>query len=318
MKTPTLLYSETRRGKTTIAAYGRDWLAAADIRDTTRANYDATLRKHINSRLGNVPVSELTAQMVREMLATMKRQGTGPATRGSSLKVLRALCKSAVQDELLIRDPTLGLKVADQQAPERQILTPAEADRLLDAVPGWARLLVRTALDTGCRWGELVAIRPGDVVQGVDGLWMLQIRRTMQEIGHKSKERNVGKTPASMRDIVIPAELAADLLAAAIDNGHCFRAEQGGDLTRSNFGRTLHKACAKADVPMVSPHCFRHTHISWLVNAPGWGDTSPTAVLVQVGRRVGHVDMKTTLAYVHADPAQKANVLGALAAAKAA
>ena len=180
LKTPTQVYSDTRRGKPTIAGYGDTWLMQADIRATTKESYGCLLRKHIIGGLGNVPVSDLTPAMVREFLATMKKKGVSNATRGSVLKVLRALCRAAVQDELLTRDPTTGMKVAEQQAAERQILSPSEADRLLKAIPGWAKLLVRTALDTGARWGELVAIRPGDIVQGVDGLWMLQIRRTLQ------------------------------------------------------------------------------------------------------------------------------------------
>ena len=318
LRKPEPLFAETHRGKLTVAGYGFDWLEKADIRDTTRETYGSLLRNHVVTHLGNIPVSDLTASAVRECLAAMKKKGVSATTRGSVLKVLRAMCKAAVQDEILTRDPTGGMKVSDQQPAERQILTPAEADRLLDALPPWSRLLVRTALDTGCRWSELLAIRPGDVVQGVDGVWVLKIRRTMSEVSGRLTERSCGKSLAAMRDVVIAPGLAADLMAAATDNGLCFRAERGGSVVRANFHRTLEAACIRADVPVVSAHCFRHTHISWLVNSPGWGDTSPTAVLVQVGRRVGHVDMKTTLAYVHVDPAQKANVLGALATAKAA
>ena len=318
LRKPTHLYADTRRGKVTVNGYAPVYLEQAEIRDTSRESYDAVMRKHVIGHLGDVPMTELTPVMVREFLAAMKRKGVSAATRGSALKVLRAMCQAAVQDELLTRNPTAGMKVSDQQAAERQVLTPAEADRLLDALPGWARLLVQTALDTGCRWGELLAIRPDDVVQGVDGVWTLRIRRTMEEVGSKLTERSCGKTPAAMRDVVISPELAADLRAAAPGNGLCFRAERGGDLIRANFRRTLHAACRRAGVPLVSAHCFRHTHISWLVNSPGWGDTSPTAVLVQVGRRVGHRDMQTTLQYVHVDPAKKANVLSALATAKAA
>jgi integrase len=39
-------------------------------------------------------------------------------------------------------------------------LTPEESDQLIQAVPERHRLMVETAIETGMRWGELIALRP--------------------------------------------------------------------------------------------------------------------------------------------------------------
>lgn len=106
LRRPTHLYADTRRGKVTVNGYASVYLEQAEIRDTSRESYDAVMRKHVIGHLGDVPMTELTPVMVREFLAAMKRKGVSAATRGSALKVLRAMCQAAVQDELLTRNPT--------------------------------------------------------------------------------------------------------------------------------------------------------------------------------------------------------------------
>jgi len=47
--------------------------------------------------------------------------------------------------------------------PTVQALTPEEFYLLLKAIPDEHRLMVETAIETGMRWGELVALRPRHV-----------------------------------------------------------------------------------------------------------------------------------------------------------
>ena len=132
------------------------------------------------------------------------------------------MCQTAVQDELLDRDPTTGIKVRDQRAREMTILTPAEARRVLAAIDAHFQLLVRTLLDTGLRWGECIALRADDIVRGDDGVWAIRVRRTIAEVNGRQTERPYGKTSATMRDVEIEDDLADELRSAAEGNGHVF------------------------------------------------------------------------------------------------
>jgi len=313
MAEPEMLLPSAKKGHVTIAGYGPQYLSRADIRDTTRESYGCMLL-HVYRGLGTVPVKDLNGGMVRDFINGL--EGTmSPATRGSVLTVLRALCLMARQDGILDHDPTAGIRVKDQRAREMTILTAAESRRILAAIQPRYTLLVRTMLDTGLRWGEAIALRPDDIVES-EGIWAIRVRRTIAEVGGKQTERNYGKTSTSMRDVEIEAELAADLIGDVAHNGHIFTAARGGRLQKSNFRRIWLMACKAAGVKGVRVHDLRHTHASWLVNAD-W-DESPTAVLIKVGKRLGHTDIKTTSRYLHVVQGNRGSVLDALRRAKAA
>ncbi|MGH3265393.1 MAG: hypothetical protein ACRDNS_25755, partial [Trebonia sp.] len=65
------------------------------------------------------------------------------------------------------------------------------------------RLFVRTAFATGCRWGELIAIRGTDVEARGAG-YVLKVRRTVIEVRGERSERPYGKSQKAQRDITIP------------------------------------------------------------------------------------------------------------------
>jgi integrase len=302
---PEMLPTLTRRGHVTVEGYGPDWLAGHRLEDTSRESYGFML-KHIYSGLGSVPVRDLDAPKVRSFIRALEGKMSG-ATVGHVMTVLRELCKTAVEDRILIKDPTEGIKIADRRAREMTILTPAEYWRVLAAIEPGYQLLVRTLISTGLRWGECIALRPDDIIQDGDR-WSIKVRRTIAEVGGKQSERDYGKTAKAMRSITIDADLASELTACP--QGHIFTAARGGRLQRSNFRRVWIKALDQAGVKGVRVHDLRHTHASWLVNNG--------ADLVSVRDRLGHTDIKTTSRYLHAIPRQRDGNLDALGRALAA
>ena len=53
-----------------------------------------------------------------------------------------------------------------QRGPVTRTLTPAEYWRLIEAIPDQHRLMIQTAIETGLRWGELIALRPRHLEHG--------------------------------------------------------------------------------------------------------------------------------------------------------
>jgi integrase len=321
---PKMAFPVMKRNHPTVAGYGETWLAKAPIRDTTRESYGCML-KHIDAGLGTMILKDLTPVMCRDFIGSLDGRMSG-ATRASVLTALRSLCTMAVQDGILGRDPTAGIKVRDQRAREMKILTAAESRRILAAIDPHYKLLVRAMLDTGLRWGEVIALRPDDITQ-TGGVWIIKVQRTIAEVGGKQSERPYGKTAAAIREVEIEDDLASGLAKlprvdsdlttnVARLNEHLFTAARGGRLQRSNFRRVWLQACDAAGVKGVRVHDIRHTHASWMVNAD-W-DESPTAVLIKVGKRLGHTDTKTTARYLHVIPGNRGSVLDALRRAKAA
>ena len=264
--------------------------------------------KHVYAGLGTVPVRDLDAPKVRQFIRALEaRPRMSGATVGHVMTVLREMCKTAVQDGILDRDPTAGIKIGDRQAREMTILTPDQAAALRDAIQPHYRLLLRTLLSTGLRWGEAIALRPSDVIQ-VEGKWVIRVRRTIVEVGGQQTERDYGKTPRAMRNVAIDDALAEALRSAA--GKRIFTAARGGQLSRANFHRVWLLACKAAGVEGIRIHDCRHTHASWMANAPG-ADLSD---LIRLSKRLGHADLKTTSRYVHAVSRKEDEVLDAVLA----
>lgn len=72
------------------------------------------------------------------------------------------------------------------------------------------------AFTTGARWGEIVAIRGTDVEQRGSG-YVVNIQRTIEEVGTTFTERGYGKTATAMRAISVTEDLATELAAYGKD-----------------------------------------------------------------------------------------------------
>lgn len=286
---PAEIYPVERRGKTTVAGYGDTWLAGHRLEATSRASYGQMLQ-HIYRGLGDVPLRDLSPAMVRAFFRKLEAESKlSGGTIGLMMTTLRMMCQTAVQDGLMAKDPTAGIKVAGKRAAEMVILEPAEYRRLLDAIPDHYRLIVRALIGTGLRWGELMGLKASDIKDG-----QLTVRRVLIEVNAKTSVRDYGKTARAQRTITIGADLARDLTEAGQRDpeGWCVRAARGGPLTRANFRRVWKKALADAGIDKgVRVHDLRHTHASWLVHNG--------ADLVSVRDRLGHSSISITSRYLH-------------------
>src|ERR1035441_4233088 len=84
------------------------------------------------------------------------------------MTVLRVLVRTAVEDRLMERDVTAGIKLAPRQDREMSIATPAQAREIQSAIAAPYRLLVETMFATGVRYGEAMGLRPEDIEGGPD------------------------------------------------------------------------------------------------------------------------------------------------------
>lgn len=283
LRSPENAYPVSRRGFITVAGYGPQWLSGHRLEATSRECY-AAMFKHIERGLGTVTLRDLTPADVRAFFRKLESGGMTGGTEGHVLTVLREMCKTAVNDGLMEKDPTFGVKIQSRRTREMIILQPEEYGRLLMSVPSQHRLTVRALIETGLRWGELMGLRAEDIKDG-----KLTVRRVIIEVNGRTQVRDYGKTSRAMRTISIDPDLERDLTAR---EGFVIRAEKGGPLTRSNFRRIWKRALKDAGIdPSLRVHDLRHTHASWLL-ANG-------ADLVSVRDRLGHSDISVTSRYLH-------------------
>jgi integrase len=126
---------------------------------------------HILPTLGDLVVSELTAEQLRRWLATMAAAPYRPepitdeeirqrrASANRVLTMLKAALDYAYDEGHVASRDAWGRMLAPFEKVEVarvRYLTVAEAERLINACEPDFRSLVRAGLETGCRYGELV------------------------------------------------------------------------------------------------------------------------------------------------------------------
>lgn len=134
---------------------------------------------------------------------------------------------TALNDFVVLLHPCRGVKTPTVPVKEYRIVTPAEFEALLDALPSdTARLFVEVSMGSGLRWGELTELRPADLHRPSG---ILTVTRAVAEVNpayHPDGERFLVKPyPKNKRSrrfkldpdlvVAISAHIAAQGLAPA-------------------------------------------------------------------------------------------------------
>ena len=178
----------------------------------------------------------------------------------------------------------------DVDAPVIRYLTEPECVRLVNACEPTFRQLARAALLTGCRYGELAALRVADFNPDSGTLAV--------------RESKSGKP----RHVVLTEEgqtFFTEALAGRAANERIFLRDDGHPWGKSHQARPLARACRRAGIkPAVSFHVLRHTHGSQLAMA---GVPIPV-----IAKQLGHADTRITERhYAHLGPSYVANAIRA-------
>jgi integrase len=172
-------------------------------------------------------------------------------------------------------------------APRVRYLTDPEAQRLVNACPTDLRKLVTAALLTGCRYGELVALRAGDLDTGAS---VLHIRETKAGM-----PRSVPLTDDAVH--FFAAETAGKTRTALV-----LTRDEGGAWGKSHQHRPIWDACTIAKIaPAVSFHILRHTFAARLAMR-----NVPMAV---VAAALGNTEAICARHYAHLAPGYIANAI---------
>jgi len=171
---------------------------------------------------------------------------------------------------------TKPFKNADK--PVVQFLSPDDCVRLLNACPEDFRLLVKGALLTGARYGELVRLKAGDVQLNNGGLWLHETKASKPRFIHLNAEG---------------AQLF-ETLTVGKDHAHrVFTKDDGGAWGDSHQTRRFSEALTRAGLPgHFSFHDLRHSFASLLIQAG--------ASIEVIADLLGHADTRVTLRhYAH-------------------
>lgn len=270
------------------------------MRSNTKAPHQAeqVSRTHVLPKLGSREVSDLDAGTLRKWhkgiadSPPMRRSTEGKApnvgsldtpedrrkrrsTANRALSVLKAALNFAFREGKVASDaewrrvkPYKGVDV-----PKLHYLDTDAAVRLLNACEPDFRRLVRGALLTGCRYGELTGLRVGDFQANPSPSLRLEDTKS-----GKGRHVFLGDEGAAF---------FADLTAGRPAGEPLFLRTDGEPWGRSNQTRRMRDACTVAGIdPAVSFHALRHSYASLYLMAGG--------DLADLAEQLGHADTRMT------------------------
>jgi integrase len=245
---------------------------------------ESILRVHLTPAFGPKPLDRIGFAEIQDYVAIKIKKGLSKKTVNNHLTVLRRLLVVAKKRGELKAVPEIEWLKAPK--PDFDFLSFDEAERLVTATdPGW-RCMVKVAVKTGLRQGELIALRWEDI-DLVKGL--LRVRR--------SATRGVVTVPKSGkgRDVALGDEAIAVLKAERHLRGPLVFCNQDGRMWKKNECKhPIWRACKKAGLRQVSWHVLRHTFASHLVMRG--------AAMKVVQELLGHATMEMTMRYAHLSP----------------
>jgi integrase len=301
--------------KPTLGEWLTRWLALVkpSVEPNTYRFYEVQVRLHIVPHIGHIQVAKLAAVHVQGLYSTLTATGVSPAIQRKAGLTLTISLNEAVRLNMIPGNVAEKVRKPKAAKAEIQVFDPEQVRRFLQAARESRHYpLYLTALDSGVRPGELLALRWEDV--DFEG-GFLSITKSLEEINGVVRVKAT-KTQKGRRRVDLSAETLAVLaehrkaaLAAGRITAPVFHNIEGGYLLQSNLLQRSFKAIlTKAGLPSVGLYTLRHTCATLLLLAD-----VPAKV---VSERLGHANIAITLdTYSHVLPSMQkraASVLGAI------
>ncbi|MDW3845072.1 site-specific integrase [Micromonospora sp. BRA006-A] len=284
-------------GRVALGDYLTEWIdQRPNLRPRTVDLYRWLRAKHIAPRLGARLLTDLTPGVVRAWRADLLADGVSTTMTAKAYRLLRAVLNTAVDDELIRRNPCRIQGAGIERPTERPTATVAQVFQLADIVPGRLRVLILLAAFASLRYGELVALRRRDFDPRCR---TLTVRATLVERQDGTLTFGPPKTDAGLRTVTIPAAIRREVrihLNDFVDEDQdalVFTGATGAVLRRSNFQRTSNwrMSVAAVGLPGFHFHDLRHTG-NTLASRTG-------ASLADLMARMGHASTRAALIYQH-------------------
>ena len=134
---------------------------------STLTGYTKAINGHLIPSLGNMPVSEITARVLKDWIYTFDCRGK---TIRNIMTPLRKTLQMAADDKLIPTNPldelNLSESIKDVSKPKQDVINPFNTDEknhLINVATGQFKNLVQFGFWSGLRTGELIALRWSDV-----------------------------------------------------------------------------------------------------------------------------------------------------------
>ncbi len=319
-------YVDQRSGSIPFRVVSDEWLAAVGqkLKQSTIAGYRSELNNAVLPRFGDVPLTDIqhgdiqawvtwmtTSPEARQLRTTdLKKAKKSPLSSGRAIHAYRRMKQVldyAIRTKRLAVNPADGVELPRSVKREDSALTHAEVDALVSAA-GDAGPILETLSYTAVRFGELAALRVGDVNLKTR---RIQVSKAVAQVTGVGLVEDTTKTHQD-RSVPILTSRLADTLKDATEgresDEYLFPAPDGGPMRNSYLRHRFDMACTDAGLAGITLKTLRHTAGSLALQAG--------ASIVVVQKLLGHKSATTTMnVYAHMLPDDFDNLAVAMDAA---
>lgn len=280
---------------------------------STYQSYEKVIENYLNPAFGAMKLKDIHPQHVQSFVRNLQEPTAGiqhklsPSTIKRVYSVLQAILHNACKLGYIPENPATRdrIELPSTDDPEVDIFTKEEIERILDLLqnePLMYQSLINLAIITGCRRGELVALKWEDVD-------FKSLVVSINKSNYISKANGIQtkspKTSGSIRLVAIPP-FCAELLKRYrreqkaerirlgdqwIDEDWIFTQWNGAPMYPTTPTAWFSEFLKRHELPHRKFHALRHTSATLLlVNG---------ADIKTVGSRLGHRKLSTTKRYVH-------------------
>lgn len=289
----------------TVKELAMEWLYITQnrIKESTAANYQMKLNKHILPVLGNRNCSLLTARDVYSFIECKLKEGLSARYVSDIIVLLKSIYRYAFR-EYAVRNVLDGIVMPKRQKSEIKVLN-REQQRTLSAhlsnSPSLTKLGIAISLYTGLRIGELCALQWSDIDIKNKALTVRKTIQRIQVFSGKSKTKLIVTEPKSansLRTIPIP-DCLISMIKQFIDkplnyvlSGKCRPVEP------RTMQNRFKKVLDDANLPSINFHSLRHAFATGAIEI-GFDVKTLSEIL-------GHSSVEVTLnRYIHSSMDRK-------------
>jgi len=300
--------------KMTFADYLDYWLEQnKDLAPRTYESYNMIVNKHLKPSLGQLKLEDIKPYHLKDYYNKAQRSGRkdkkgkslSPTTVNYHHRVIKKALNDAVAEELLVKNPAIGIKPPKKASNEMNVLSDQDVNRLLSEVKGsYLYMPIFIAISTGMRAGEILGLKWEAIdleAKTINVYRTLQVTKeglTFKKPKTKGSERCIEisdhvvkvlknhKAQQSKRKIANPKAYQDDDLVC------CW--EDGSKINPGTLSSRFHQVVKKLGFN-VRFHDLRHSHATKLLKK---------GVHVKiVSERLGHRNITLTLdTYSHVLP----------------
>ena len=233
--------------------------------------YDNFINLHINPILGEYEITEITSDILQDFISLKLKEGNlktkGPLSSNTVFgiaSVLKQGFKFALMQDLIIKDPTLSLKLPQATEKEVQALTRDEQKTIEEYCLKHNKsnyLGIIICLYTGIRLGELLALTWDDINFEDKLLYIKKTSYTTKVNGKNQIIIDKPKTKKSNRIIPIPNKLLVllQIQKRASSCDYIIATKQNKMVETRSYQRTFESILSKCGIKHYNFHCLRHT-----------------------------------------------------------